>query len=538
MSTEPPNPGQDSPGLAALATVTFDQLDAEGILATASAAVASVAPCRVEASYLRVDGEMVQCPSSQGRRPDIDRLLRESGVDGPVQMPGKQWGWAFALRHQDVVNGCVVVSAAAQPEPNAMLLLTVLALQTGAALGFAARHEHDGDRTAQLTAAVDRLQTRITAYQILGAAVAGDSGDQGIADALHELTALPVAVEDRFGNLRSWAGPGRPERYPKPDPRDRETLLHRLGAHGGAARVRDRMAILVKPRTDILGVLALIVADERPSDDQMFALQYASTVLGFELSHQRNLAEMELSLCRELVDDLVAGTNQEGAYARAEAIGHDLRQPHYVVVVHCDGGADSPVATAAGRAATALHFEYLLGRHAGLVVLMTAGRPDPTALHHELSRQLGTPTCAIGIGSRCDSPGDFPESFDKARRALSVRLHSAVPAGASAYDELGFYHLVNAADAAAADDFVREWLGVLIDYDANKHSTLVQTLSAYLECGGSYDDSAAALNIHRSTLRYRLTRISDLTGHDLRNVDTRFNLHAATRAWRFLNPRR
>ena len=65
---------------------------------------------------------------------------------------------------------------------------------------------------------------------------------------------------------------------------------------------------------------------------------------------------------------------------------------------------------------------------------------------------------------------------------------------------------------------------------------LVLTLSAYLECGGHYDETADALHIHRSTLRYRLTRITRLTGRDLRTVDTRFNLHAATRAWRFLNP--
>jgi DNA-binding PucR family transcriptional regulator len=95
---------------------------------------------------------------------------------------------------------------------------------------------------------------------------------------------------------------------------------------------------------------------------------------------------------------------------------------------------------------------------------------------------------------------------------------------------------VDTVHAGAADDFVRDWLGALIDYDANKNSDLVQTLSAYLECVGSYDESAAALNIHRSTLRYRLTRIGDLTGHDLRNVDTRFNPHAATRTLRFLNP--
>jgi DNA-binding PucR family transcriptional regulator len=40
--------------------------------------------------------------------------------------------------------------------------------------------------------------------------------------------------------------------------------------------------------------------------------------------------------------------------------------------------------------------------------------------------------------------------------------------------------------------------------------------------------------IHRSTLRYRLHRIRDLSGRDLSDVDTGFNLHVATRAWTIL----
>ncbi|MGA7132279.1 MAG: helix-turn-helix domain-containing protein [Mycobacterium sp.] len=36
------------------------------------------------------------------------------------------------------------------------------------------------------------------------------------------------------------------------------------------------------------------------------------------------------------------------------------------------------------------------------------------------------------------------------------------------------------------------------------------------------------MQIHRSTLRYRLARIRDITGRDLQNVDTRLNLHLAT----------
>jgi sugar diacid utilization regulator len=269
----------------------------------------------------------------------------------------------------------------------------------------------------------------------------------------------------------------------------------------------------------------------------MYALQYASTMLGYELSHQRNLAEMELSLRRELVDDLISGTDDESAYARAEALGHDLHRPHYVVVVHSPVGSDSRVATAAGRAVAALNLNSLQGRSGGLVVLLTDGRPEPRALHGTVSDRLDRATSAIGIGSRCEVPSEFPQSFAEAKRALNVRLHSAAPAGVSAYDELGFYRVIDAAHGAGAiEDFIREWLGALLDYDATKSSELVYTLSEYLEHGGNYDESATALHIHRSTLRYRLARIGELTGHDLRDVNTRFNLHAATRSWRFLYP--
>jgi len=50
----------------------------------------------------------------------------------------------------------------------------------------------------------------------------------------------------------------------------------------------------------------------------------------------------------------------------------------------------------------------------------------------------------------------------------------------------------------------------------------------------TYASAARALHIHRSTLRYRLRRIRELSGHDLGAVDSRLNLHVATRAWQIL----
>jgi hypothetical protein len=451
----------------------------------------------------------------------------------------------------------LVVSAASAPSDNQIQLLTILAQQTGAALAHAALHESDSGDTAKLTKSnadlkvanadlkvanralgttVTRLQRQTNVHEVLSAAVAAGMGEQGIADALNDLTGHSVGIEDRFGNLRCWAGSGQPHPYPKQLTDERELLLHELAAQTGQARIGGRVLTLVQPRAEILGVLALNDPDGTVTQDDLLALRYGSVVLALELSHQRAVAEIELNLRRDLVDDLLAGTDRDGAYARADALGHDLRRPHHVVVVQSTG-TESTLPIAAGRAATALHLNYLLGRHAGLVVLLTDGRPDPRAFHHAISEILGRTTSVIGIGSRCAVPDDFPQSFIEARRAMSIQLRSVSPEGAAAFDELGFYRLIDAAHGGGeVESFVREWLGTLLDYDDSKNSELVMTLSDYLECGGSYDESAAALHIHRSTLRYRLARIAELTGHDLRNVDTRFNLHAATRAWRFLNP--
>ena len=57
------------------------------------------------------------------------------------------------------------------------------------------------------------------------------------------------------------------------------------------------------------------------------------------------------------------------------------------------------------------------------------------------------------------------------------------------------------------------------------------TLSRFLDCGGNYDATATALTIGRTTVRYRVRRIRALTGHDLGDPETRFQLHLAVRAW-------
>lgn len=63
---------------------------------------------------------------------------------------------------------------------------------------------------------------------------------------------------------------------------------------------------------------------------------------------------------------------------------------------------------------------------------------------------------------------------------------------------------------------------------------MVETLSQYFDCGGNYDETTESLAIHRSTLRYRLQRIRNISANDLANVEDRLNLQVATRVWKIV----
>jgi DNA-binding PucR family transcriptional regulator len=93
---------------------------------------------------------------------------------------------------------------------------------------------------------------------------------------------------------------------------------------------------------------------------------------------------------------------------------------------------------------------------------------------------------------------------------------------------------VGISDLGEVERFVQRWLGKLLEYDAQRGSELVRTLSHHLEHGGNYELTAKSLIVHRNTLKYRLQRIRQIGQLDLGDPETWFNLHLATRAWNTL----
>lgn len=384
-------------------------------------------------------------------------------------------------------------------------------------------------------AGMEDFERERSLYRSLSGVSAAGTGEQGLVEALHAVTGLPTLIEDRFGNLRAWAGPGRPDEYPKPGPQQRREFLRDVTRRGPVVRFRDRLVALAHTHDDMLGVLALVDVQGTAGRIEVLALEHGVAKLVGELRHQHDMVELERRLRGDLVADLLDGAAGDSAYARSRAVDHDLQAPHHVVAIRWDK-ADGVLCRAAEHAAASLGVRSLVSTLRGLTVLLAGGRLNARKLHDALAQRLRTSTGSIGMGGRCDSPEEFPRSYREAVLALDIRSTSRSSHGATEFDELGVIRVLDTGDGCAKiRRFVREWLGPLLDYDARSRSRLVPTLAQHLDCGGSYDMTAAELVIHRSTLRYRLRRIREISGLDLTDADTRLNLHVATRAWRTLD---
>jgi len=509
----------------------------EQVLGLAVTAVPSLASCRV------VSVE----PATSAPRPSrlAAQLASVGAAGGSIELADEPWAWAYPLSSATGPLGYLVVAAAVEPSGEEQFLLRALAQQTGAALANRRLHDQENATAAELSKVNDRLRGTVDALQrsmeihtrLTTVAVSGEGRD-GIARAVHELTGLPVAIEDRYGNLRAWAGPHRPDPYPKDPPARREQLIRR--AQRAVRPIRDggRVVALAHPQGDVLGMILLVDQLGTAGEQELMALEHGATILAMELARVRSLAESELRIRRDLVDELLTGTDEESALSRAAALGYDLQRSHRVLVVEGKGRCDDGdvLFHAVRHAARDETAGTLMMARGSQVVLLADVEADWERLRRAIVRELGDGRARVGVGERCEHIADFPRSYHQAKLGLRLLPIAEWNDKVVRFDDLGVYRLLaGIEDTDEVERLVQRWIGTLLDYDRQRGSDLVRTLSHYLDRGGSYEATATALIVHRNTLKYRLQRIRQITGLELADPETCFNLKLATRAWQTLS---
>lgn len=166
-----------------------------------------------------------------------------------------------------------------------------------------------------------------------------------------------------------------------------------------------------------------------------------------------------------------------------------------------------------------------------MLVLEAIGLADPTqVLRSATALGAAVSAVAVGTGSLADDISSLRRSLVQARQACELARRRGGGTVVS-HDLTGNHALLLALqDQDVLDAFRESLLSPLEGHDLPHGSDLVNTLRTFLESGGRWQETAAALHVHVNTLRNRLERVEQLTGRQLDTTPDRVDLWLALQA--------
>ncbi|HEX5417194.1 MAG TPA: helix-turn-helix domain-containing protein [Chloroflexota bacterium] len=417
-------------------------------------------------------------------------------------------------------------------------------------------------------------------YELLRLAL--DGADlRAIIQALASRINRPTLVESCFGQILASATPSA---QPAPELTALPTALRRAIPTGQLVRVATgrsegkcellRLVVPVVAHREVVGYLSVLEGDEPLPASERAIVWEAALACGVEAVRQRAALDAELRIRGNLLDVLLfdAAGSPSQATLRSSLVGYDLSHPQTLLVLGIDrssGGEESPL-TRRGLVETLLpwlrreHPMSLLAEKDDSVVLLLArpgggprrrarrsdAEPAPPTVQldsvaarlvEELRRQVALVDPQASISVVVASPVPWRElrrAHGVAQRAqVALRLLGERGQTVSTADpRLAIFLLLDGTEVTSLREFVQIVLGPLLSYDDQHGRVLVDTLAAYLAGEGHIETIARTLQIHASTLKYRLRRIGEIGGLDVRNPDHRFNAALALRLRGILPP--
>jgi sugar diacid utilization regulator len=515
----------------------------------------------------------------------IEIVTAPRGVDTPIA--GVSLKGPLDRIARDEAADCLLLAVGATPDNGTLeqLIASAAAADAAGIVGhLAANPSRQLLETAE-EAGVALLSTSEDIawgelYELIRAAVVVDNlngeseptvtADVGLDDlfAIAETTAAvaggPVTIEDMQSRVLAFSGGGKldrgrtatilnrrvPEDWLR-EMRERGMIEHLLASDevlhvsfSTDESSQPRRAIAIRHDERVLGSIWLAGDDNDLSPDADEALRRAAPMAALQLLRQRAAGDVERRMRESTLATLLAG----GDATQAEIQQIDLPADESLVVIALDvtgGGATSPRAIgprlvdlltmqlhAYDRSAVATSLE-------GRVYAVTSSRgTQDRSFLRDIAKQCRayaaralTVDLRAGISHEVKAPAELRLARQSADECLTLAPESE--------QDVLFEDVHGKALLASVEQLVSGWYGgesrallALTEDDEAHRTDYVRTLTSVLENFGNAQRVAKELHIHENTVRYRMQRITEITGVDLADGDARLALELELRARR------
>ena len=253
--------------------------------------------------------------------------------------------------------------------------------------------------------------------------------------------------------------------------------------------------------------------------DAMEYIDLASThVAEAYLRESGQLAELIQRRRRDLLENLLAGRLPDDAETETLGLGLERDADLLVAVASLQdspGADDRALAEAANSIAASIGSRALVvvrQDEVAAVLPLSGKSPETIGIALDVARVSAEREHAIrmqiGVSGVCRGLAEVAQRYLEAHQALR---RSGPDRPIVSLSELSpFEHLVASADRSTRASIALEAAPLL----ESSHAALMETLRAYLDSDLDVARTAETLYVHPNTVRYRLRRISDLTGLD------------------------
>lgn len=147
-------------------------------------------------------------------------------------------------------------------------------------------------------------------------------------------------------------------------------------------------------------------------------------------------------------------------------------------------------------------------------------------MENQMSQRYSIERFSIGVGGIYSDITSVHVAYKEAQSVLKVKERYLSEAEhLISFSELGIYQYLDIlAEKRKHDRYPNYPLSQLEKYDNEHHSNLIETLETFIDLDSNVKIAAKQLNVHVNTLNYRLKRIQEITGLNLKNVNEKFTI--------------
>ncbi|MGJ9457724.1 helix-turn-helix domain-containing protein [Oceanobacillus sp. CF4.6] len=394
--------------------------------------------------------------------------------------------------------------------------------------------------TAKLKIERDYLNTAKKVHRELIEELLSKQGIQRIIDILNKTTGLPTFIEDEYNQIMVKSNDMTDVRL--------DFDLEKISNHTTHfVRNSKGMGILRTPilfEQQIKGYCSFLYSkDHTPNDLEYMIIDQASLTASIILLNENIKINTEQNIRRDFLSDILESRlekeeiykvayylkfNPEDSYwmltmernINKSELNHEIEVNEelvrYVNLFFKERNINAIVSQKSDKIIMAIEhssFEKLYMKQSKFISLL---------LKHCL-RRFAKYKFFIGVSTIVQKIDQLPTLYDETLATLKAKNPKKQ---IQYYEDLGIESvLFQIPDETLINRFVHKQVGELLE--ADKDFELIKTLYAYIENGININNTAKALTMSISGLRYRLEKISDILNIDLNDTKSVFSVYMA-----------